>query len=151
MSKIYIASSWRCIYQPEIVKLLRAEKYEVYDFRNPQDGNKGFHWSEIDAQWQGWDPTRYRKALSHPIAKKGFNYDFDAMRWADTCVLVLPCGRSSHIEAGYFVGRGKPLHVLISEKCEPELMYKMATSISISVYELLDNLRQEPTHAQPER
>jgi hypothetical protein len=36
--KIYVASSWRCKYQPEVVRKLRALGHEVYDFRGPGDG-----------------------------------------------------------------------------------------------------------------
>lgn len=33
------------------------------------------------------------------------------MKWADTCVLALPCGRSAHLEAGWMSGAGKKLIV----------------------------------------
>jgi nucleoside 2-deoxyribosyltransferase len=61
------------------------------------------------------------------------------MDWADCCVLVLPCGRSAHIEAGYMAGRGKPVWVLAVEPCEPELMYKLCKpgGLVTSVVELL--------------
>ena len=36
-----------------------------------------------------------------------FRNDIEAMEACDTCVLVLPCGRSAHTEAGWFAGRGK--------------------------------------------
>lgn len=78
----------------------------------------------------------FRDALSHPVAQKGFRSDFDAMRWADTCVLVLPCGRSAHLEAGYFVGAQKRLVVLLSDG-EPELMYSMASKICITMEEMI--------------
>ena len=44
---------------------------------------------------------------------------------ADTCVLVLPCGRSAHTEAGWFAGNGLKTIVYMPEKQEPELMYKL--------------------------
>ncbi len=135
--KIYVASSWRCTAQSGVVIALREAGHEVYDFRNPAEDDQGFHWSEIDPQWEDWTPAAYCSALWHPIADKGFDFDFDAMRWADACVLVLPCGRSAHLEAGWFAGQDKPLHILISEKCEPELMYKMATSVCLSLEELI--------------
>lgn len=140
MSKIYVASSWRCEFRPAIVLLLRQEGHKVYDFRHPSEGNNGFAWSSIDKHWQMWDTATYREALTDPVAEAGFNLDFEAMKWADACVLVLPCGRSAHLEAGYFVGAGKPLHIFIPEKCEPELMYKMATSICMNYTELLKAL-----------
>ena len=46
------------------------------------------------------------------------------MRWADACVLLLPCGASAHLEAGWFSGAGKPVAVVAPEIREPELMYK---------------------------
>lgn len=79
MSKIYVASSWRNERQPEVVRILREAGHEVYDFRHPQPGNEGFHWSEIDCAWEHWVPQQYRAALSHPIAEAGFGLDFDAM------------------------------------------------------------------------
>ena len=140
--KIYVASSWRNPYQAEAVSYLRHAGHEVYDFRNSFPGNKGFHWSEIDPDWQNWTSAQYREALGHSIAGDGYLTDFKAMEWADVCVLVLPCGRSAHLEAGYFVGAGKPLHILILEKCEPELMYKMATGIHTTFNELLRCVEQ---------
>lgn len=53
-------------------------------------------------------------------------------------------GRSAHLEAGYFVGAGKPLFILILEKCEPELMYKMATAICLTFGELAGRLARYP-------
>jgi len=135
--KIYVASSWRCELQPGVVTALRGAGHEVYDFRNPRPGDSGFHWSEIDSEWKDWSPVAYRLALSHSVAEAGFKSDYDAMKWADACVLVLPCGRSAHLEAGWFIGYSRPVHILILEKCEPELIYKMATSICLSIDELI--------------
>jgi hypothetical protein len=125
------------------VSALRESGNEVYDFRNPSKGDQGFHWSEIDTSWQAWQPLMYRCALGSSIAQRGFAKDFSAMQWAEICVLVLPCGRSAHLEAGWFIGAGKRLHILIQEKCEPELMYKMADSICLSVEELLKALAKD--------
>jgi hypothetical protein len=140
--KIYVASSWWCAAQPGVVMALREAGHDVYDFRNPTEEDQGFRWSEIDADWQSWSPARYRDALRHRIATRGFGFDFGAMLWAEACVLVLPCGRSAHLEAGWFVGAGKPLFILILEKCEPELMYKMAISMCLSLEELIRVLKR---------
>ena len=37
--KIYVASSWRNERHPGVVELLRIAGHEVYDFRNPEDGD----------------------------------------------------------------------------------------------------------------
>ena len=62
------------------------------------------------------------------------------MEKADTCVLVLPCGRSAHLEAGFFVGVDKKLIILLSDG-EPELMYSMADLICTSLGEVIVELR----------
>lgn len=136
--KIYVASSWRNKYQPRVVEMLRSLGHEVYDFRNPPHGGGGFAWSHIDRDWEKWTPDQYRLALYNPISVNGFKSDFDGMQWADCCVMVLPCGRSAHAEAGWFSGQGKPTYVYMPEYQEPELMYKLFSGILTSEQELRD-------------
>lgn len=142
--RIYVASSWRNEYQPETVEDLRAHGHEVYDFRNPHQGDNGFGWREIDPNWQMWTPEQYKAALAHPIAQAEFHSDLSGMEWADTCVLVLPCGRSAHLELGWFMGKGREVHVLIPpDHQEPELMYLLGGGPAIlhtSMTELLTAL-----------
>jgi hypothetical protein len=138
---IYVASSWRNSYQPAVVHGLREVGHEVYDFRHPTKDDDGFNWKEIDPSWQQWSIKDYIEALSHPLAEAGFEMDFDAMKQADVCVLVMPCGRSAHLEAGYFCGVNKPLLILTSEG-EPELIYKMADSIHEGMGSLLIRLQE---------
>ncbi len=139
MRRIYVASSWRNPEHPFVVATLKQLGHEVYDFRNPRTGDTGFAWSEIDPEWLAWEPYPYRDALAHPIAQAGFASDFRAMEWADTFVLVLPCGRSAHLEAGWAIGAGKPTALLLHEdKFEPELMYLMADLIACDFSEVAD-------------
>lgn len=139
--RIYLASSWRNARQPAAVNILRGAGHQVYDFRNPRPGDNGFQWSSVDPDWQSWDNSAYREALDTPIARLGFANDWQAMLWADTCVLLLPCGRSAHLEAGYFVGAGKELYILLSDtEQQPELMYLMATRMCVEGVELLEAL-----------
>ena len=134
--KIYVASSWRNEYQPMVVEVLRSMGHDVYDFRNPEEGNDGFAWSDIDENWQQWSPKQYVNAMSHPVAEYGFNLDFKGMKWADYCVMVLPCGRSANTEAGWMKGAGKKVYVLQLMQQEPELMYKIHDGILTSVDDL---------------
>jgi hypothetical protein len=133
--KIYVASSWRNQDQPHVVQALRDSGHEVYDFRNPDANNHGFHWSEIDRAWQEWTPEEFAIALDHPIAVDGFNRDMKALREAEAVILVMPCGRSAHLEMGYAIGAGKLTIIFMPNKDEPELMYKMASHF---VYDFLE-------------
>lgn len=138
--KIYVASSWRNSLQDEVVIQLRAAGHEVYDFKNPPEGT-GFDWAEVDPNWQTWTARQFAEALNHPISMKGYNSDFNAMKWADACVIVLPCNRSAHSEAGWFSGQGKPVIVLTNDNEEPELMYNMFDAVTDSFPGVLTALK----------
>lgn len=106
-----------------------------------------FSWAEMDENWQDWGPEGYRTQLIRSQrAAAGYLGDLRGMEWADTCVLLLPCGRSAHIEAGYMKGRGKRLIIYIPYALtkdtgfEPDLMYLLADNIVMTKGELIDAL-----------
>ena len=140
--RIYVASSWRNTYQPAVVQVLREAGHEVYDFRRPAPGDDGFAWTEIDPAWLSWTPEQYRAALQHPRAQVGFAHDQLALQRADVTVLVLPCGRSAHLELGYAAGVGQRTAVLMLEPCEAELMYLLVDRVCLSIDELQAFLRE---------
>lgn len=137
--KLYVASSWRCQHYTSVLEALRADGHSCYDFRNPWPGNQGFKWSDAfqDPDWKNSTQGQFAAALQHPIAQRGFRADFEAMHEADACVMVLPCGRSAHLEAGWFCGRGKPCWIYAPEPTEPELMYLMTTSFCYGSVDLM--------------
>lgn len=141
MRRIYVASSWRNQYQPSVIFTLRAKGHQCYDFRNPPN-KAGFQWKDIEEDWQSWTMERYRELLqTTPDAAFGYSADYRAMQWADTCVLVLPSGRSAHLEAGYFNGANKRLIIYIPEPIEPDLMYLMAQHICLTMDEVVEALK----------
>lgn len=140
--RIYVASSWRNQWQAAVVRRLRTAGHQVYDFRAPPHGLGGFGWGQIDSEWEGWSAEKYREILlTHPIAARGFMSDLRAMQWASVCVLVLPCGRSAHLEAGWFCGAGKRCIILLTDG-EPELMNLLATDIALSIEEVIEILEE---------
>ena len=131
-----MASSWRNIVQPDVVRILIEAGHEVYDFRNPHKQDAGFHWSDIDSDWEQWSSDKLIDGLEHPLASKGFMTDMEGLDWADAVVMVMPCGRSSHLELGYAVGNRKKTIILLSQS-EPELMYKMADYLVTDIDQML--------------
>ncbi len=142
---VYVASSWRNTRQPAVVKALRDAGLTVYDFRNP-DESKGFSWHDVGLTGHAepgsivpagyLDTARasdYLAAVQHPRAVEGYRSDFDAMTAADTFVLVLPCGRSAHLELGWAAGSGRRTAVLLDDPCTPELMYRMVDLMTVSL------------------
>lgn len=139
MSKIYVASSWRNIYQSIVVRLLRELGHEVYDFKDAE----GFHWSEIDEKWQTWTPEEYIKGLQHSCSNRGFNRDMEALKNCDVCVYIMPCGVSASLEAGWACGAGKRVFVYVPELREPDLMVKMAELVTNSFSNIVAALHKE--------
>jgi len=143
--RIYVASSWRNERQPSVVATLREAGHAVYDFRNPAPGDTGFSWTQCATDEQLKDPRLFRdKVLEHPIAKAGFAKDMTALKRANATVLVLPCGRSAHLELGWAAGVGQRTIVLLDNPIsEPELMYLMNTKICVNMEEVIDAVLAE--------
>lgn len=135
--RLYIASSWRNERYDEVKTFLSLKGHYINDWRE----NGGFHWHDIPGAGVYTSAELYRDHyLTHAAAEAGFKNDFTKMMCSDACVLLLPCGRSAHLEAGWFAGRNTPLHIYIPQYEEPELMYKFAKSISFTLDELARNL-----------
>lgn len=139
--KLYVASSWRNTKHPEVVRRLHEEGHDVYDFRNPAPGNNGFCWSQCDPHPPSeWSIEDYRRVLQSKRAQEGFGLDMAALETCDACVLVLPCGRSAHLELGWAVGAGKRAFVLCESVDEPELMYLMCPGGTSALCSTVDDL-----------
>ena len=132
--KLYVASSWRNEKFNSILEDLDRAGIGYYNFR---EGNENFRWKEIDPRWQLWTPYEMIAALHTTLSRKAFEMDYNAMLDCDACLLVHPCGRSAHLEAGWFVGQGKPLYVLV-ESGDPELMLKLATFVTPDMSEIIE-------------
>jgi hypothetical protein len=146
--KIYPASSWRNKAYPDIVAAMRADGHDVYDFRV---ANGGFRWSGTTY------PEHICELETDPHVAAAFKRDKDALDWCDVCVLILPCGKSAHLEAMYASARGKPVIVkfCVEEPLQPELMYPLLAVGSggvrfvTSTEELLSALRAHEQKRHP--
>ena len=135
---VYVASSWRNQFQQGVIAALHVAGIDCFDFKNP-NGGTGFSWTEVEpgstpaarAKGSDWESVdNYLTMVGHPRAIEGFDADFAAMEKADTFVLVLPCGKSAHLELGWAVGAGKRKAILLEDRVERELMYKMVDHFS---------------------
>jgi hypothetical protein len=135
---VYLASSWRNPIYPGVVAAVNAAGIDHYDFRNPPNG-AGFGWEEVGGR-PGTEPVPadvYAKMIEHPRALEGFAADFAALERADAVVLVLPCGKSAHLELGWAVGAGKRTAILLEDPMQPELMYRAVDHLAPSLLDLL--------------
>ena len=143
--RVYVASSWRNPIQPDVVAVLRRDGHDVYDFKNPAPGDNGFSWKQIGDR-STWTAAQFAtEVLDHPISAHGFGLDMAALDAASVCVLVLPCGRSAHLELGYAVGKRKLTVVYMPELDEPELMYRMCDYVETTVEGVRRQLSKQRT------
>lgn len=131
---IYLASSWK---NKEIVlqmaKLLRDEGYLVDAFCE-EDNRISFNWDELvnGMVEEGADINTLNAIdmMKQQRVQEAFKEDRKYLDWADIVVMLMPCGRSAHIEAGYMVGKGKKLYIIGGfEKGEFETMYGFASGM----------------------
>jgi len=132
--KIYLASSWKNKDTVlELAKTLRDNGHEVDAFCDEKN-RISFNWSELLSimNQEGHDIRTMdaRDMLKHWRVQAAFKEDKKWIDWADVILMLMPCGRSSHLEAGYAVGSGKKLYILGGfKKGEFETMYGFAEAL----------------------
>jgi len=116
--RIYIASSWKNAEDVRwLADELRSRGHKVFDFTNHEHREDGLdtfvfgakEWAEYSGESP--DAIEYKDFLTWEPTKRAFASDKAGIDWADCVIMLLPCGRSSHLEAGYAVGCGKPLYI----------------------------------------
>lgn len=137
---IYLIGSLRNPVIPEIGEILRAQGFEVFD--------DWFAGGKIaDDEWQAYETSRgrtYSEALGGYAADHVFQFDLHHLDRAGAGVLVLPAGKSGHLELGYLAGQGKRTFVLFDKVPERwDVMYKFATGVAFNMNELILLLKDD--------
>jgi len=84
----------------------------------------------------------YKEVLHTYAAKHIFEFDKGHLDCSHAAVLVMPAGKSGHLELGYFIGTGKPGFVLFDKTPKRvDLMYQFATDLFFSENEMIEGLR----------
>jgi hypothetical protein len=128
MSRIYLASSWRNLELAlGLAALIKAWGHEVVCFGEARADGYRFHWRQVE-------PNRARltspRLLASPLAQRAVKHGRVRLDGADTCLLLLPCNRGAHLEAGYAKGQGKRLIIVGRFPAgEFELMYGLADAL----------------------
>lgn len=89
----------------------------------------------------------YAEALRGHAAQHVFHFDKHHLDTSDVAVLVLPAGKSGHLELGYMAGQGKRTYVLLEDQ-EPDridIMYNFADGVLANKDELIARLRKDQT------
>ena len=122
---IYLIGSLRNKRVPIIANKLRELGYEVFEDWYSAGERADDCWKEYE---QGRGHT-YIEALHGLAADHIFRFDLLHLNRADTAVLLLPAGKSGHLEFGYMIGQGKRGYILLDSVDRWDVMYKFATGI----------------------
>lgn len=99
-----------------------------------------------DDHWRDYEITRgrtYREALKGWAGRHIYEFDRFHLDRCDAAVLLMPGGKSCHLELGYTIGRGKPGFIVFEEIPERyEVMVQFATEIFFSREEFFSYLKE---------
>lgn len=136
---IYVIGSLRSDRPAKVANQLREEGFRVFDDWHAQG-------TDADEHWERYEKRRgrnYREALDGKAAENAFQFDYNHLLLAKAAVLVMPAGKSGHLELGWCLGKGKPGFILLDgEPDRFELMVKLATAICYNVEELVAEMRK---------
>lgn len=137
---IYLIGSLRNPQVPKIAACLRrlVPEHEVFD-----------DWYAAgpvaDDAWRDYEKARgrsYIESLGCYPARHVFEFDLQHLKRASAGVLVLPAGKSGHLELGWLLGRGKPGYILLDNPDRWDVMYKFATGVFDGLWPLAKALRR---------
>lgn len=134
--KVYLIGSLRNPEIPKIANEIRKAGLEVFD-----------DWyaagSEADDKWKEYEQGRgrsYMEALAGAAAKNVFQFDKKHLESADAVILVLPAGKSGHLELGWSLGRGKRGYILLDSPDRWDVMYRFADLVTEDLSEIVTDL-----------
>lgn len=85
----------------------------------------------------------YKQTLQTYAAKHVFEFDKSHLNRTDAAVMLMPAGRSGHLELGYVRGLGKPGYIIFDKEPDRvDVMYQFASEIFFSKEEFFQYLKE---------
>ena len=126
---IYVAGSLRNPTMPEVRDFLQKHIPEHRIFMDWYAAGP-----EADDHWKTYYQDlgmTYKEALAAPASVNVYNFDKRHIDMSEFMVLVLPAGKSGHLELGYQIGRGKHGIILLEEGADRwDVMYQFADLVT---------------------
>ena len=137
-NQIYLIGSLRNPEIPRIGNILREKGLTIFDDWHAAG-------PEADDYWQKYEKGRgrsYPQALQGAAAKNVYRFDKRHLDESAAAILIMPAGKSGHLELGYMAGQGKLCYILFDEEPErfdvmPNFVYDTGGAVLFSIDELL--------------
>lgn len=95
-----------------------------------------------DDSWKTYEQERgrvYTEALTGHAARHVFEFDKYHLDRCDAALLVLPAGKSGHLELGYVAGSGRQTYILLDDQdVRWDVMYQFATEVFLNEGEMIE-------------
>ena len=129
--RIYLAGSWKNQQEIFLIRdILKTQGHEVDCFASEENGRISFNWSKLPDIQDKLPKMDAKDMLEVPRVQEAFREDKKWIDWCDLCLLTLPSGKSSHLEAGYAKGQGKTVVIFGDlKKGDFDVMYGFADAI----------------------
>ena len=133
--RIYLIGSLRNAKVAELGNLLRKEGFDIFDDWHAAG-------PEADDFWQKYEIAKgnnFRQALAGAAAQNVFAFDKRNLDASDAVVMVMPAGKSGHLELGYMAGKGKKTCIFMNGEPERfDVMYLFADYIALNESEVIE-------------
>lgn len=133
VKSIYLIGSLKNKEIPNVAKVLRDLGYDVFDDWLSAGPDADDYLRDYYRE-RGFN---YRQIMNSPSAQLAFQYDKYHLDRCDAAILVMPAGKSGHLELGTVIGAGKPGYILFdSEPDRVDIMHAFATGIFLNTDEM---------------
>lgn len=144
---IYIIGSLRNNNVPVIANKLREvnKDWEIFDSWFAP----GRHADDFLRDYCKGKGLTYKETLKDWAATHIFAFDKKHISRSTDVVMVMPAGKSGHLELGWALGKGKRGYVLFNETPKRvDIMYQFATDIFFDFQELVTELKKHDSITQ---
>lgn len=135
-NSVYIIGSLRNENIPKVAASLREVGLDVFDdwYSAGKDAD------DYLRDYYRERGMKYSEVLSSYSARHIFEFDKKHLDRCDCAVLVLPAGKSGHLELGYVIGKGKPGYILMDGEPERvDIMHSFATKVFMNKEEMIEH------------
>lgn len=140
MKTVYLIGSLTNPYIQDLAEKIRPLGFDVFDDWHSAGEIADIRFNEYRLKRK----MNYREALNSWAARHIFTFDRRHLDRSHIVILVMPSGKSGHLELGYSVGSGKRTAILFDKEPEKlDQMHQFADYIALNEDELFEWLNKE--------
>lgn len=139
IESIYVIGSLRNPAIPKFANYLRKFGFDVFDDWFAAGPRADWHWRNYE-KGRG---RNYAEALKGYAATHVFGFDLSHLQRCDAAVMLMPAGKSGHLELAFMRGCQKPAYILFDrEPARFDVMTKFSSGVFFNKKDLIKELKK---------